>query len=390
LYTEDLVDYSSGWCGWFPGQEAPRQNDSPILIIFQVRTLPLHGVVINFMELENVDARSKVLQTTLKEITLRDGLTSNTGSEECCVICLDRVVEQAQANPCHHKSFDYICLLSWLEQRPTCPLCKAEVVSVHYGFTADDKHKVYNVIKSNVDDLGHPQSPRPDANPGRRGIHRARRSCIRHSPQTPDEAVLWRRYVYRNQLFSLHVGSNRLSRFRDLTPQLFSSDAELVSRARKWIRRELQVFEFLSPDASGSSNPNTTRRANNAEFLLEYIIAILKTVDMQGSGGQAEEMLQEFLGRENTRLFLHELKAWLRSPYMSLEDWDRAVQYAQPRENLNSAISPNQTPPGSDVLRESMRGAQRVNRVERSSRYKPYNSAKRQPQEQARQRYMPE
>lgn len=70
-----------------------------------------------------------------------------------------------------------------------------------------------------------------------------------------------------------------------------------------------------------------TRRANNAEFLLEYIIAILKTVDIKGSGGQAEDMLQEFLGRDNTRLFLHELKAWLRSPYTSLEDWDRNVQY---------------------------------------------------------------
>lgn len=70
-----------------------------------------------------------------------------------------------------------------------------------------------------------------------------------------------------------------------------------------------------------------TRKANNAEFLLEYIIAILKTVDIKGSGGQAEDMLQEFLGRDNTRLFLHELRAWLRSPYTSLDDWDRNVQY---------------------------------------------------------------
>ena len=65
-------------------------------------------------------------------------------------------------------------------------------------------------------------------------------------------------------------------------------------------------------------------------LLLEYIIAILKTVDIKGSGGQAEDMLQEFLGRDNTRLFLHELRAWLRSPYISLEAWDRNVQYNQP------------------------------------------------------------
>jgi hypothetical protein len=50
-------------------------------------------------------------------------------------------------------------------------------------------------------------------------------------------------------------------------------------------------------------------------------------MDMQGSAGQAEEMILEFLGRDNTRLFLHELRAWLRSPCKSLSEWDRVVQY---------------------------------------------------------------
>ena len=111
--------------------------------------------------------------------------------------------------------------------------------------------------------------------------------------------------------------------FRDLTPQLFVQDPELVSRAKKWIRRELQVFQYLNPHTIGQEG--VTRRADKAEFLLEYIVAILKTVDVKGC--QAEDMLQEYLGRDNTRLFLHELKAWLRSPYTTLEDWDRHVQY---------------------------------------------------------------
>lgn len=127
------------------------------------------------------------------------------------------------------------------------------------------------------------------------------------------------------------MGSNRLSRFRDLTPEIFRQDEELISRARKWIRRELQVFEFLNGNHVEGENmePVRSRRAKNAEFLLEYVIAILKSVDIKGSGGQAEEMLQEFLGRDNTQLFLHELRAWLRSPYTSLDDWDRAVQYSE-------------------------------------------------------------
>jgi hypothetical protein len=98
--------------------------------------------------------------------------------------------------------------------------------------------------------------------------------------------------VYRHQLFSLRVGSNRLSQYRELTPELFNNDENLVSRARKWIRRELQVFDFLNPSSDDDTTPSssvgrpggqrlTNRRANNAEFLLEYIIAILRTVDIK-------------------------------------------------------------------------------------------------------------
>ena len=141
-----------------------------------------------------------------------------------------------------------------------------------------------------------------------------------------ENVILRRRAVYQQNLYSFHVGSNRLSKYQNLTPQLVAHDEELVSRARKWIRRELKVFDFLNPDEEQAQG--TAKRASNAEFLLEYIIAILKTVDIKGAGGQAEDMLQEFLGREKTWLFLHELRAWLRSPYKSVEDWDRHVQYA--------------------------------------------------------------
>lgn len=153
-----------------------------------------------------------------------------------------------------------------------------------------------------------------------------------------EDPLAFRRNVYRNQLYSLRVGSNRLSQYTEVTPDHFNRDEALVSRARKWIRRELQVFSFLNPQAETEepeqdrvSRPGNRRleerRANNAEFLLEYVIAILRTVDIKGSAGQAEELLRDFVGRENARLFLHELLAWLRSPYTSLEDWDRHVQY---------------------------------------------------------------
>ena len=122
------------------------------------------------------------------------------------------------------------------------------------------------------------------------------------------------------------------------------------------MRRELQVFQFLNSNAEGGER--VARRASNADFLLEYIIAILKTVDVKGS--PAEDMLQDFLGRDNTRLFLHELKAWLRSPYTKLEDWDRHVQY-----NTHSTLLEQQ---GSRVKLAKAR----ARRPRRSDRYTPH------------------
>jgi regulator of sirC expression with transglutaminase-like and TPR domain len=65
---------------------------------------------------------------------------------------------------------------------------------------------------------------------------------------------------------------------------------------------------------------------NNAEYLLEYIVEMLKSIEVKG--GKSEQLLTEYLGQEDAQLFLHELSSWLRSPYQDLEEWDRAVQYA--------------------------------------------------------------
>lgn len=238
---------------------------------------------------------------------------------------------------------------------------KSDVSSVKYDLNAPDGVKVYrvppqappNTTSSNTAPSRFPRQQRPGFRHGRRPP----REHTRRAPWTLelDEPVSRRRQIYRNQMYSLRVGSNRLSQYRELTPELFNRDEQLVSRARKWIRRELQVFSFLNPDSDdGKQEPDgngrvarpgqqrlETRRGNNAEFLLEYVIAILRTVDVKGSAGQAEELLRDFLGRENARLFLHELQSWLRSPYMSLGDWDRNVQYeSSPMSSQRGASGP--------------------------------------------------
>ncbi|KAK1580205.1 uncharacterized protein LY79DRAFT_311853 [Colletotrichum navitas] len=304
------------------------------------------------------DLHSAVLQTTLQEISSR-----STELQDCCVICLEEVTERCEAQPCHHHNFDYLCLVTWLEQQAACPLCKTEVKEVRYDFSDDQTQwKTYKAPERPQEKPTAAGASPPSQQARRFYSHTRLRYSRSHAYPTrtftpsQNEAIARRRTVYRDQMYSLHVGSNRISRYRDLTPQLFASDAELVSRARTFLRRELQVFEFLSPDNDAlpqDADPVRRRRANNAEFLLEYIIAILKTVDMQGSMGQAEELIQEFLGRENTRLLLHELRAWLRSPYMTLESWDRAVQYpdAAPKRRRRS-----QSPSAADRA-ESSRSA---------------------------------
>ncbi|PWY87979.1 RING finger domain protein [Aspergillus sclerotioniger CBS 115572] len=292
----------------------------------------------------DVDLQQEILQRTLQEVAHEEG----DNEANPCVICLEPVSEAAVAVPCRHANFDFLCLVSWLELRRNCPLCKSEVTSVRYDLENPNGHKVYQlpVASATASSSSHP----PEAS-----FHRAPRRPRRPRPQQPphpaqtsDDPLRRRQHIYRHQLYSLRVGSNRLSQYRELTPERFNREEELVSRARKWIRRELKVFEFLNPEteepASGRvarAGPQRleNRRGNNAEFLLEYIIAILRTVDIKGSAGQAEELLRDFIGRGNARLFLHELQAWLRSPYSSLEDWDRNVQY----EDVGATGEPDRT-----------------------------------------------
>jgi hypothetical protein len=107
---------------------------------------------------------------------------------------------------------------------------------------------------------------------------------------------------------------------------MIACDSDLQSRARTFVRRELRVFSFLHTDPAGSTVQAATT-SSNAEFLLSYIVSIVKMVDMKASNGHAVNLLAEFLGREPATLFLHELDAWLRSPFSRLKDWDEEVQY---------------------------------------------------------------
>lgn len=305
------------------------------------------------------DVLTQVLQTTLAEISSHHHGTSKAsdGDEpstpDCCVICLEGISEPCCALPCAHANFDFLCLLSWLEQRSSCPLCKAPVQQVRYR-DANAAERLFPV--SNTTDTPAPTQTREQPIPRPR---RRRRTPSPSGLTRPADAIAFRRDIYRHNLYSLRtppslppsspitianppppldIGTNPHSRYRlPPTPSDFTRTPHLVSRARLWIRRELQVFSFLSETTTTTTTPTPTtapttdaRRHDNAEFLLEYIVAILKTVDVQGSAGEAAGMLGDFLGREHAALFWHELRSWLRSPAGTLAVWDREVRYPEP------------------------------------------------------------
>lgn len=254
---------------------------------------------------------------------------------DTCSICLESISERAVAAPCNHLTFDFLCLVQWLQQHASCPLCKAEVKEVQYDWRGPEDFKTYRVPPK--------ESSSEETNTSRRQTqfrNRRRRRDIGFRPrgsQAPsaqeDTGLTRRRQVYEHRTYSYHVGSNRVSQYRDFTPADFTSSSDLQSRARAFLRRELRVFGFLDRQRTGGGRG---QRGSSRDFLLEYIIAVLKTHEPKAAEGHAEDFVAEFLGRDNAKLLLHELDAWLRSPYATLDVWDGHVQYASRPPNESS------------------------------------------------------
>ncbi|KAK0673717.1 hypothetical protein QBC41DRAFT_311409 [Cercophora samala] len=285
---------------------------------------------------EPADIKSQILQLTLTSIQ------SSDTDDNPCVICLETITSPSTALPCAHSNFDFLCLVSWLQEQPFCPLCKTGVTQVRYTDTNNQKESIYTVPSP----APKPKKPllfdTPEDHTSTAWHNRYRRPFNRRpvtrvsSSNTPDQALERRRYIYRHNLFSLHIGSSPHTSYSPSIPPpaVLSSTPHLLSKARLFLRRELQVF---FPPTMPAPSPSPTHQ--NREFLLEYIIALLKTVDLQSESGgaHAQHLLKDYMvypdtGEDRTALFLHELKNWMRwrgepPGNLSLESWDRGVQY---------------------------------------------------------------
>lgn len=255
--------------------------------------------------------------------------TARSPPREDCVICFDTLDTLASANPCLHASYHSHCLLQWLELNPSCPLCKTPVTHV----TTPNKHTIYTVQRKPppVDPLSLWGRPANHTHTHTHTLPPRRRRPVRRPPPPPTPTPLesfppYRLDVYRHSRFSLHIGSNPHSGYRPLTPTTLHDPTHL-SRARSFIRRELLVLDALDPSLPRPDLPRDTASPQRSRaFRLEYIVAVLKAAGVHGSSGAGEELLGRYLGRY-TRLFLHELRSFLRSPFGRVEEWDRGMGY---------------------------------------------------------------
>ncbi|KND89377.1 putative RING finger protein C16G5.03 [Tolypocladium ophioglossoides CBS 100239] len=280
----------------------------------------------------------------------RDQLRRLEQTGQNCVICLDATTEPCTLFPCEHRCYHYTCISQWLNITPQCPLCKATVSSVVHGPVGRQQTREY--YPSGVPRAAASRSNPPIPNPALRYAE-PRLSSFQFGPAPgdlfaprPDEpaGLAFRREVYRLLRYSMHVGANPMSGYREVARERFSQDVDLHTRVRTFLRRELRVFGWLStPDADdlvplqGESlySFRDRKRAVTVERLLGHILRLLQHFEIRGSDGSLENDLTTHLGRENTRLLLHELHSFLRSPHNSLEDWDREVQYADAPEPRN-------------------------------------------------------
>lgn len=259
--------------------------------------------------------------------------TCKVSTTDECSICLQPISERCVAFPCNHLSFDFICLASWLQEHTTCPLCKAQVTKVEYDWRGPNDFQTFEVPQNSESESSSPSGASAYDGTRGRALRRPGTRRLRPQPQiysaplTPS-AIARRRFVYDNDLYSLRVGSNRLSRYQDFAASDFANSSTMKTKARAWIRRELQVFDFLR---DGATRPaGASRRVNNVEFVLDYTMSVLASVDIKSSSGAAQTLLGDLIGEANANRFLHELNEWLRSPFTQLENWDRHVQYDRP------------------------------------------------------------
>ena len=307
--------------------------------------------------MEDADSKAPAALTIRSDSSVCSTSTSNhvesflkNDSGETCIICTEPNRDSAHVLPCGHRLGCWSCIMTGLHTLAACWLCRQPVTCL-----VRERSGHMLTIPALAQTTGHSQ---------RRSRRQWRSDREGPRPVTNVERqVLRRLYVYQHRLFSKHIGSSRRSGHREVTPHVFRNDPALQSRAKAFLRRELRVFSYMSTNSLPQSRDTPARVPTDdpeivrqVETNVDWLIRVLKIVDLKDSSGAMVHHVESLLDDLNfgdqellASLFIHELRAFLMSPYTRLGEWDASVQYDRPMQGR--ARVPRL--PGEDRRRES-------------------------------------
>ena len=262
---------------------------------------------------------------------------------ESCLICLGDIVDRCVLPRCFHSLFCFDCIIRWIGIHRRCPLCSASIDGYIIHSIRSDHDYIRHYLPSHTDAKGADDTridplrlqvdlSQSQARLVRRQLQQrvvdgttateASRLAARGTLRRPtissstrpavwgesrveerqrdailnwDQRLAFRRRVYREQLYCLHVGSNAYSQLGPPpTHTAIASSKPLESTLMSFIRRELLAFPLT----------------NDVDFLSRYSINVLKTFDAKSSS--AIDLIAEFLGYEGAQQFCHEVYTFSR------------------------------------------------------------------------------
>lgn len=152
-----------------------------------------------------------------------------------------------------------------------------------------------------------------------------------------ERALERRRYIYREGLYAKHVASNRYTGFKPFSPQTFANNVDLKAKVIKFIRREVRFWARGLPACPNAHRPRASPSrpqlqvfpAVDVAFLTTYLVSIASQLDLRSPS--AIRLISDFLSEQDAQHLVHEISTFARSPFSSLEGYDRFVQYGRPQ-----------------------------------------------------------
>ncbi|KAM0788537.1 hypothetical protein ACM66B_001665 [Microbotryomycetes sp. NB124-2] len=252
--------------------------------------------------------------------------------QEHCAVCLSPIVNKTVVSPCMHGQFCWSCIKAWSDQSRKCPLCLGPIKLLFHTIRSPTDYAIYylhtlttTASSSASEDYAHAfasssshyhHHPHVPTSLPRYALYGRRHSKLQEDDATwrerkEERALERRRYIYREGLYAKHVASNRFTGFKPFTPQQFASNPDLKARVIKFVRRELQVF------------PNV-----DVTFLTTYLVSICSQLDLRSSA--AVRLLSDFVSPDDAEHLAHEIVMFARSPFQTLEGFDKMIQYGRP------------------------------------------------------------